>query len=127
MPVAPTNAESLAKTGELEEVCRKMSAPPVDGVEADYPYLVDRVRGKTEDRQLWGSPERRRFVEGQREAGRRRRTGRQARGRESDYLLRRMRPLPRSSQSSETFSFVDSVIRKSACGVVPFSYRLTFC
>ena len=30
-------------------------------------------------------------------------------------------PLPSSSQSSDTLSFTASVIRKSACGVVPFS------
>jgi len=37
------------------------------------------------------------------------------------YRLRRMRPFPSRSQSSETFSLVESVIRKSVCGVVPFS------
>lgn len=35
--------------------------------------------------------------------------------------LRRIRPLPSSSQSSEMFSLVESVIRKSVWGVVPFS------
>ena len=39
----------------------------------------------------------------------------------SRYRLRRMRPLPRSSQSSEMFSLEASVIKKSVWGVVPFS------
>ena len=35
--------------------------------------------------------------------------------------LRRIFPLPSSSQSTETFSRIASVIKKSVCGVVPLS------
>lgn len=40
---------------------------------------------------------------------------------EEAQRLLRMRPLPRSSQSREMFSFVAIVKRKSVCGVVPLS------